>query len=237
MKAAELDSTAVDNAALHPCGKWDWECMEKNFLKDIENNPNMADFREYSHLLIWLGRNEEAIKQIEIAVKLDPVSAFTLTWYGVVLTFAHKYDEAIKAFQDALKIEPIYPFASGNLANAFALSGKYKEAVEQLELSCGSDTELVNAIKEGYSEGGFKGACISYAKVAELRYKESYWLPFDIANQYVLAGEKDKAIYWLEQAYKDHDPNLPYLLYPIWDSLRNDPRFQDICKKMNLPYK
>jgi len=100
-----------------------------------------------------------------------------------------------------------------------------------------SDPELVKALDQGYIEGGFKGAMISYNKVAELRSKTSYWSPYDIATNYAMAGENDKAMYWMEQAYEVHDPLLPNLLLPICDNLREDPRFQEIARKMNLPYK
>jgi hypothetical protein len=52
-----------------------------------------------------------------------------------------------------------------------------------------------------------------------------------------LAGDIDNAIAWLEKAYEMHDPNLPYLLSPVFDNLRNDVRFQELVRKMNLPYK
>ena len=78
---------------------------------------------------------------------------------------------------------------------------------------------------------------ISYNKVAELRFKTSYWSPWDIAETYAMAGENDKAIKWLQKAFEVHDPDLPYLLMPIFDNLREDPRFQEIARKMNLPYK
>jgi hypothetical protein len=58
-----------------------------------------------------------------------------------------------------------------------------------------------------------------------------------IADVYVFAGDTDNAIYWLEKAYEEHDPNLPYLLNPIYDILRDEPRFREIARKMNLPYK
>jgi hypothetical protein len=74
-------------------------------------------------------------------------------------------------------------------------------------------------------------------KVAELRFKTSYWSPMDIAQTYIMAGENDKAIKWLQKCFELHDPNLPYLLLPIFDNLREDPRFQEIARKMNLPYK
>ncbi len=238
MKAYDLDSTAVNLAGYYTWTMWDWEKGEKEFIRAIKLNTNDAQNRAtYSHLLIILGRNEEALKQIEIALNLDPLNEFIKAFYGVVLTFVRKYDEAVKAFQDALKIEPNYPFAQGNFGYALALSGRHKDAVEQWKLCNAGDTELVNALEKGFNEGGYKGALLSYNKVAELRYKNSYWNPTDIAIDYALVGDNDKALYWLEAGYQIHEPNLPYLLLPVYDNLRDDPRFQDLCKRMKLPYK
>ena len=57
----------------------------------------------------------------------------------------------------------------------------------------------------------------------------------NIAIKYMFAGDTTRAIDWLEKAYDDRDPNLPYLGKPVWDSARNDPRFQDLLRRMNLP--
>ena len=238
MKAFDLDSTAVDLSGYYTWSLWDWEKGEKEFKRVIERNPNDAKSRAvYSHLLAILGRNEEAVMQIEIAVDLDPLNELIKAFYGVVLTFVRKYDEAIEAFQEALKIEPNYPFAQGNFGVALALSGRYKEAIEQWKFCNAGDIELVNALEEGYNEGGFKGAILSYCNIAESRYKSSFWLPFDIATNYAMIGVEDKALFWLEEGFQIRDPNTPYLLIPIFDNLREDPRFKDICKRMKLPYK
>lgn len=238
MKAFDLDSTTVDLSGYYTWSLWDWEKGEKEFKRVIERNPNDAQSKAvYSHLLAILGRNEEALAQIEIAVKLDPLNEFIKVFYGVVLTFVSKYDEAIEAFKDALKIEPNYPFAQGNFGVALVLSGRYKEAVEQWKFCNAVDIELVNALEEGYNEGGFKGALLSYNNVVESRYKNSFWSPIDIAMNYAMIGDKDKALFWLETGFQIRDPNTPYLLLPVFDNLRDDTRFQDLCKRMNLPYK
>jgi tetratricopeptide (TPR) repeat protein len=117
------------------------------------------------------------------------------------------------------------------------MKGRYKEAMQFLKSSNIDDLEMLSALENGYTEGGFKGAIISQAKLLELRSKTQYCNPTDIATFYALAGENDKAMHWLERAYELRDPNLPYLLEPEWDALRNDPRFQELAKKMNLPCK
>jgi hypothetical protein len=71
--------------------------------------------------------------------------------------------------------------------------------------------------------------------VAQL--KSTYVLPSDIAFLYNVAGDEQQSLKWIEQAYAERDPNLPYLLSPIYDNLRDEPRFQEIARKMSLPYK
>jgi adenylate cyclase len=242
MKAIELDSICaeVQYSLAHKktWGLWDWKGGEAGFKKSLSINPNDAmPHALYSHLLNILGRPKEAMEQIEIALKLDPKNPFIITFYAIDLQMTRKYDESIRAFYDALKIEPDYPFAAGNLGNALYMKGRYKEALEQFKSCNISDPEVVKALEQGYIEEGYKGAMISYNNLAELRSKTSYWNPCDIAMTYVMASENDKAIKWLQKAFEVHDPNLPYLLYPLYDNLREDPRFQEIARKMNLPYK
>ena len=242
MKALELDSTnAWVQFALadwRTWGLWDWKGAESAFKKSIALNPNDGLTRAtYSQLLNILGRPREAMEQIELALKLDPIDPFVITMYGIDLFLARRYDEAIKAYNDALKIEPGYTIAAGNLEYALVMKGNYKEALEYLKLFFTGDSEIVKSIEQGYIEGGFKGAMISYNKLAEFNSKNSSWSPYDIATNYAMAGEKDKAMSWMEQAYKVHDPSLPNLLYPVLDNLREDPRFQEIARKMDLPYK
>jgi tetratricopeptide (TPR) repeat protein len=147
-----------------------------------------------------------------------------------------KYDEAIKACHDALKIESGYEFAVGNLWESFTVLGNYSQAWELLKLISKNDAEMLKVLENGYAEGGYKGALISLAQQLDLRSKTLFGT-CGIANIYAFVGENDKAMYWLERAYEVHDPNLPYLLDPQLDNLRSDIRFQELAKKMNLPYK
>jgi TolB-like protein/Tfp pilus assembly protein PilF len=242
MKALELDSTNAwvqfSLADWRTWGLWDWKGGESAFKKSIALNPNDGlTHATYSNLLDMLGRPKEAMQQIDIALKLDPMNPFILTFYGIHLFAVRRYDESIKAFQDALKIEPGYGFALGNLGLTLFMKEKYKEGLECWKSVSADDPEIVKALEQGYIEGGFKRAMISYNKVAELRFKTTYWSPMAIAKIYLIAGENDKAIKWLQKAFEVHDPILPYFLDPILDNLREDPRFQEIARKMDLPYK
>jgi len=68
------------------------------------------------------------------------------------------------------------------------------------------------------------------------RRRTTYVHPNDVASLYAIAGEKVQALEWLEKGFEERDPNMPYLdLYPEFETLRSEPRFQDLLRRMNLP--
>jgi TolB-like protein len=246
MKAYVLDSNnAVVQytlASKKVWGMFDWAGGETGFKKSISLNPNNAmTHAVYSHLLNLTGRPEEAMGQIDIALKLDPMNPFITTFYGIDLYMTRKYDEAIKAYNDALNLSPGYPFTLTNLWLAYQAAGRTEEAYATLKFFWSMfDPQLVKSLEQGYLKDGFKGALLLLAdRLVELwtNNPNQFFAPTDIASLYSLANETDKALNLLERAYNSRDPNIPYLLFPTYDNLRNNPRFQDLCRRMNLPYK
>ena len=248
MKAYALDSNnAVVQSSLagNRMGMYDWEGAEAGFKKSISLNPNESWMRiGYSQLLSILGRHEEALEQIDLALKLDPKNPLIQVGKGVAFIWARKYDEAIKAFNDALDLEPEYEFALWQLWLTYYHVGRTEEAYAQLK-SCLSkdeiryDRELVKYLEQGYLKDGFRGACISLPdRLDELWADHQYiYNPNQIAIFYSCGQEIDKSIYWLEQAYQSRHPLLPKLLIgPSFDHIRTDPRFKDLCQRMNLPH-
>jgi tetratricopeptide (TPR) repeat protein len=178
------------------------------------------------------------MEHIQLALKLDPMNPFIITFYAVDLMFIRKYDAAIRAFQEALQIAPGYPFALGNLWQAYYLKGDYVRAWDTFQsILKAQDPEMLGPCEQAYADNGIEGALNAYAAGLELRSEEQYLNPTEIASIYALTGMNDKAIFWLERAWEARDPNLPYLLLPVYDHLRDDPRFRDISRRMNLPYR
>jgi TolB-like protein/Tfp pilus assembly protein PilF len=241
--ASKLDST-LDQvhytlAVSKTWVEWDWKSGESEFQKTLEINPNHAEAHAYySHFLNIVGRPKEAMKQIEMALKLDPLNALIKSLYGIDLLFIHRYDDAIAASREALKIDPTSPLALMGLACSLHLTGKYDEALEIWKsLYYNLYKNNIHAFDQGYRKEGYIGALIYEADTLAAQFKTNYVNPTDIANLYAFAGKNELALDWFEQAYEIHDPNLPYLGLPLYDNIRNEARFQDLCHKMNLSYK
>jgi TolB-like protein/Tfp pilus assembly protein PilF len=243
MKAIELDSTLAQVhyslALVRYASEWDWKNGESEFLKTLAINPNHAEARAYySHLLNILGRSKEAMEQIDQALKLDPYSSLIKSMYAFDLLFVHQNDKAYTASLEALKMDPNNPVALSGLIWSLYQMGRYEELLEPCK-SYYYDTykEIVHAFDQGYAKAGYAGAFSLEADSLAAQSRITFVMPMDISALYLFAGKKEMALEWMEKGYEEHDPTMPYLLLPVYDSLRNEPRFQELARKMNLPFK
>jgi TolB-like protein len=242
MTAEKLDSTITDvhyGLAVYFWNEWDWKSSESEFQKTLRINPNNAEAHAgYSQFLSALGRSEEAIGQIELALKLDPNDPLIMGRYSFDLIFEHRYKDALSVSREALKIDP--NCGSGLYALLFALhfTGKYKEALELWKTNyLVGYPGFIHAFDKGYAKAGYIGALSLEADTLVAQSKAAYINPFDIAILYVCSGNKERALDYLERGLEVHDVNLTFLTLPIFDCLYNEPRYQALCRKINLPIK
>jgi adenylate cyclase len=242
MKALELDSTRAEVhyslGLMKFAVLWDWEGSESEMKKAIEINPNYAEARAYySHLLQSLGRPEEAMEQIEIALRLDPLNPLLKGLYSVNLMFIHDYDKAITVCREILKTDALNPIALSNLAQSLHLTGRYNEVIEPYKtFLCSVYKDAKHYIDKDFGDADYFEVMNREADILAEQSKITFVMPSDIACLYICAGNKEKALDWMEISYESHDPLLIYLLSPIFDSIREEPRFKEIARKMNLPY-
>ena len=119
------------------------------------------------------------------------------------------------------------------------LDGKemYEEALvaHQSFLAAIDDREGEEALMRGYEEAGYEGAMRQLAETIATRARISHTDAYSAAMLYFRAGENDLALAWMERAFADRDPSLLNLGGARYDSLRDDPRFQDLLRRMDLP--
>ncbi len=243
-KALEMDETLAEAhnslAMVKENYDWDWKGAEREYRRAIELNPNYATAHQwYAGYLGAMGRHDESIAENKQAQELDPLSPIIGADLGTNFISARQYDQAIKEFQKVLEMDPDYIVAHLFLGMAYAGKEMYDEAIAALQKAqslSGDDDSLMNVfLGVIYSLSGKKDEAKKVLnKVIELS-KHSYVSPWGISLIYVGLGQKDQAFEWLEKAYDERDHWMSSLkVLPIFDSIRSDPRFIALLKKMNL---
>jgi tetratricopeptide (TPR) repeat protein len=242
LKALELDDTLSEVhynlAILRFYFEWAWAGAEIEFRLAIEINPNNANIHLiYSSFLDMMGRPEEAKAEIERALELDPINYFAQCVYGLHLFNWCQYDEAIACFRDTLRTEPNFPLAHEGLWVALHQKQMDEEALVESKkyFDVLGDRDVSKALEGGYAQTGYPGAMSLAAEKLAERSKQSYVQSTQIARLYDHAGEKDKALEWLEKAYKEHEPSLVDLNVWPQGALRDDPRFQSLLRRLKFP--
>ncbi len=242
LKAIELDATLAEAhfvlATYSFYYDWDWPAAEMEFKRAIELNPNLADARtNYSFYLVTMGRLDEAMAQSKRAKELDPLNLVGVAVGGWHLAVARRYDEAIEQHQKPLEMDPSFYPARQGLWRLYRYKNMYEEAFQEAKktFSLLGDQEVVEAMQKGWGESGYPGAMRLAAQKLAARFKQRYVPPYKIARLYSDTEDQDQTLHWLQKAYEERDARLVHLRDPDWDSLRSDPRFQDLLKRMKYP--
>jgi adenylate cyclase len=224
-------------AAVRSWCDWNWAGAEPEWKRALELNPNSANAQAYyAHFLAQQGRVNEAIPHSERALDLDPFNALYHGMYAVVLQYARRYDDELAAARKALSLQPDLDIALDGIQRVYINKGMREEALADQRLRIARDPERLAAFDRGLAEGGYEGAQRAIADILAARYRKGqYRDPTGIARRYAGAGDTDRAIDWLKEAYEIRDPTLTYIGTSPWDPLRADPRFQAIVRRMGLP--
>ena len=241
-RALEIDETLGEaHAALAQVAflwDWDWPAAEKQFKRALELTPGDPEVHHmYAHYLTAMGRFEEGLAESRRLLELDPLSPASRNHLGWHYLYAHQFDQAIEQYKLVLAVDPNFAEAHRQLAEAYAEKGRFDDAVAETlkrwEL-IGRGNE-VPALKKAFSELGWKGFWQRRLQLALERGKRSYMSPAGTATIYAAVRDKPQALGWLERAYREHDHDLVYLKVDYgWDSLRSEPRFQELLRRMKL---
>jgi len=241
-RALEIDETLGEaHAALAQVAflwDWDWPAAEKQFKRALELTPGDPEVHHmYAHYLTAMGKFEEGLAESRRLLELDPLSPASRNHLGWHYLYAHEFDQAIEQYKLVLAVDPNFAEAHRQLAEAYAEKGRFDDAVAETlkrwEL-IGRGNE-VPALKKAFSELGWKGFWQRRLQLALERGKRSYMSPAGTATIYAALRDTPQALGWLERAYREHDHDLVYLKVDYgWDSLRSEPRFQELLRRMKL---
>ena len=240
-RALELDPNSAEAhtalALVVQNHDWDWRTAEREFRRAIALNPNYATAHHwYAEHLMWRGRFDEALEESARARQLDPLSLIIAVDDGAILYFARRYDRAIERFRSVLELDPDFPRVH-IIGAAYLEKGMVAAALADLE----SQRPKITAAHYWSALACIYGRSRQTAKAREaLRtvVQSSQRDPVDAAvlgATCACVGEKEQALAWLERAYAEHSNGLTSLkVSPAFDSLRNDPRFQSLLRRVGL---
>jgi serine/threonine protein kinase/tetratricopeptide (TPR) repeat protein len=208
---------------------WDWKEAEKEYKRAIELSPNYATAHQwYGEFLTYMGRFDEGLKEIKRAQELDPLSLIINVVSGGWFSYlARDYDKGIEQCKKTLEMDPDFFPAHGYLMMNYLGKGMYQEAIREAQ-----KTNNQVAIASIYAMTNRQEE--ARRLLADI-LKHPQQLEDRIAGVYFILGENKEGWKWLEKAYDERSYYLTWLkVYPIYDNIRSDPRFQAMLKKMGF---
>ena len=190
-------------------------------------------------MLSCLGRHDEAISQLQLARQLDPHSLIIRTALGRVLYMARKFDAAEAEWRATLEQSPHFIPAMTGLGGACLQRKRYPEAIEVLRDAWEREKNFVRLGSWlGYAYGVSGDAPRAREVLREMQElgKQFHVSPLELAIIHLGLGERQEALTLLEQGYREESDYMIWIkVEPIFDSLRDDPRFQKIVADMKFP--
>ncbi|MDQ3711178.1 MAG: tetratricopeptide repeat protein, partial [Acidobacteriota bacterium] len=219
--------------------EWDFAGAEREHRKAIELNPNSSTaHRMYALLLGFLGRFDEAIAEIKTAIDLEPALALNQKIYGQILYYARRYDEAVVQLKRTIEMDADPPGTYNFLVRSYRMKGENDQAFEWFARSRTQqkdNAEQIQLWKTTYAQSGWRG--IFERHLEKLKEDEKNGKPNynQLAGVYNELDNREQAFVYLEKVFDKRGWTMISLkVEPGFDSLRSDPRFDDLVKRVGL---
>jgi tetratricopeptide (TPR) repeat protein len=243
-KAIELDNSRADaHAALGYVlcyGDWDWPAAEAQFKRANALEPNgEGGHAVYAIYLGDMGRNQEAISEMKKELETNPLDILSLENLGRLYGQAGQLETAIEQYRKIMELDPQSTESHWGLGWAYGLQGKHAEAIaEWLEARKLSESDPGTIAGLGYAYAAEGKSREAQEMISELREmsKRRYVTPYYVAKVYAGLGDKEQTFFWLRKALDERNDSLVSLKVEYeFASVRSDPRFQDLVRRIGLP--
>jgi tetratricopeptide (TPR) repeat protein len=220
--------------------EWNWSGAEAEFKRAIELNSNyLQSGSNYATLLIVTGRPVEALARAQHVLEEDNLSLSLTSGRAWLSYLARRYDESVRIYQRAVEMDPVSLQEIEGLAEAYEMSGRIQDAFETYQRwakTGGMSASQIASLEQAYKKNGMKGY---WGRRLEMEIEDekggNVWT-YVMASLNARVGNKEQALTWLEKAYEEHHDRLIFLnVDPVFDSLRSDPRFLNLVKRVGLP--
>jgi serine/threonine-protein kinase len=212
----------------------DWSGAKAAFSRAITLNPNYATaHHRYAMYLAEMGRLDDALARIRRAQELDPLSLIINSELGRVLFLMRRYDDAIVQYRKTLEMDRNFAVAHLFLGRAYQEKQMYPEALAEFEQGRALGGPIpVLQVASAYARSGRRSEAQKLLAELETQSKSTFVPPGPLAALHASLGHKEQALSLIERSYAGG----PWFLmtHPDWDTLRDEPRFQSVLKRVGL---
>jgi serine/threonine-protein kinase len=243
MRALEIDDTLAEAHAsmgtIRMWYEWDWKQAEREFRRAIELNPGHPNAHvQYNLLLVQTGRFHEAEREIRSALLCDPLSVRVNSYLAGVFHYRREYDRSLEQCRRALELDPNDVELHVVEALNHEQKGAYSDAIRALEKArelSGNNPLILGPLGSCYGGLGEKAKVMQILEELERASQASYVAPITWVMIYLGLQNRDRAFDWLQRAAEARDALLCYLgVGPIYDGIRNDPRYEKLMQRIGL---
>ncbi|MEE9279253.1 MAG: winged helix-turn-helix domain-containing protein [Myxococcota bacterium] len=240
-KALDLDpSLAFAHAMLGTVlgyHDWDWRMGEAEMRRAVELSPSdPQSLGEYAHFLSLVGRHDEALRLYQRTLSLEPIGLWR-GFYLIGFFLAGNYERTVEECVETLELEPDSGWAHNFLGWSHLALEQEEDAYSAFarvhELT-GRDEEWLREWERAFRQSGVQGAVRHWMATDTEREKTEYVGPIALILGHQYLGNADATFAWLERA-RDERLYLAFGLRCVRDSLRSDPRFDDLLRRIGFP--
>ena len=242
-KALEIDEQLAEaHAALAEMQvyyDWNWTEAEKSFKRSLELNPNYATTHQwYAEFLFDMRRFDESFAEYDRAMQIEPRALIILTSHAARFLYLRQYDKVIELTGKIHEIDPNYGYSYYHLGLAYEQKGMDKETAEAFYKTMtllGEPPDCVEEVRAAFNKGGLRHFWEVRLRQFETRPHLKNYPPAGVASIHARLGNKEKTLELLEQGYQKRDPWMVTLnIHVHFDLVADDPRFQDLLRRMNF---
>src|SRR5215831_5633068 len=215
---------------------YDFAAAEREYQRAIELDPNNARAYQWKGSgLMMIGRYDESLASFDRAIEIEPTLADIRNNRAACLVAAGKTEAAIEELKETMEIDPEFVWAHSHLSFIYRMKGDHAASVEERARAAEmlDQTENAKALRETFARSGWTAYVRellgqNWGAVGRSETREASFL--------AELGEKEKALTSLTNGAAKGDWWLFAIKYdPAFDSLRGEPRFQELLKKLNPP--
>ena len=219
---------------------YDFVTAEREFRRAIELDPHYpVAHHQLAMTLAMMGRFDESIAEARHAIGLDPTSTVGSATLSYVSWLCRRYDLLLENAERNVELHPTFPASHWALGTCYTDMARFDDAIAEMRLAVetsGGATMFGAQLAETLATAGHKDDARQMLEQLLEQSVRRYVSPYMVARVHAALGESDEAFRWLDTAYRERAAWMATLkVDPHVDSLRSDPRFGDLVRRIGFP--